>query len=237
MPTFDQEEYEYSPNDSAHNVFISNPLVDNGETFAMDPTGKYWYMGPTSSWAFCRRVLAIIGDQMPKPKYPVSPWDLETINLDWNPIGLKEAPDVDNVPSKDYAMFLAYTVKYHLGSLYDIIDHDAFHQHLHEFYDSPAEVAKDHRYWFAQFLLVLAFGEAFSKSESNEAVPGLSFASRALSLIPNLVPIDKSSLRAVEALCLAALYLQAVDLRLMAFQLVSPHLVAKEPTRKMLTLL
>lgn len=41
VPTFDQEEYEYSPNDSAHNVFISNPLVDNGETFAMDPTGKY----------------------------------------------------------------------------------------------------------------------------------------------------------------------------------------------------
>lgn len=157
---------------------------------------------------------------MPKPKYPVSPWDLETINLDWSPIGLKEAPDVENVPSKDYAIFLAYTVKYHLGSLYDIIDHDTFHQHLHEFYSSPASVATEHRYWFAQFLFVLAFGEAFSKTESNEAVPGLSYASRALSLIPNLVPIDKSSLPAVEALCLAALYLQAVDLRLMAFQLV-----------------
>lgn len=178
-------------------------------------------MGPTSSWAFCRRVLAIIGDRMPKPKHSVSPWDLETINLEWDPIALKEAPDVENLPSKDYATFLSYTVKYHLGSLYEIIDHDKFHQHLHEFYDNPPEVAREHRYWFAQFLFVLAFGEAFSKTESNEAVPGLSYASRALSLIPSLVPIDKSSLSAVEALCLAALYLQAVDLRLMAFQLVS----------------
>ena len=158
---------------------------------------------------------------MPKPKHPVSPWDLETVHLEWSPIGLKEAPDVENLPSKDYAIFLAYTVKYHLGSLYDIIDHDVFHQHLHEFYDNPAEVAKEHRYWFSQFLFVLAFGEAFSKTESNEEVPGLSYAPRALSLIPTLVPIDKGSRPAVEALCLAALYLQAVDLRLMAFQLVS----------------
>lgn len=128
---------------------------------------------------------------------------------------------MENLPSRDYAMFLAYTVKYHLGSLYEIIDHEVFHQHLNDFYDNPPEVAQEHRYWFAQFLFVLAFGEAFSKTESNEAVPGLSYASRALSLIPSLVPIDKSSLPAVEALCLAALYLQAVDLRLMAFQLVS----------------
>ncbi|KAL3954041.1 hypothetical protein ACCO45_011997 [Purpureocillium lilacinum] len=39
----------------------------NTETFALDPHGKYWYMGPTSSWAICRRVLAIVGNQMPTP--------------------------------------------------------------------------------------------------------------------------------------------------------------------------
>ncbi|KAG9255302.1 fungal-specific transcription factor domain-containing protein [Emericellopsis atlantica] len=218
--------------DSSPHGFRQNPLVDNGETFARDSNGKYWYMGPTSSWAFCRRVLAIIGAgkgsgmEMPPARSPVNPWDLETLHLTWDPIGANEQPSVENLPSRDYASYLAHTVKYHLGSLYDIIDHDSFHQQMRDFYHNPQEVANESRYWYSQFLFMLAFGEAFSPTESSEAgtLPGMSYASRALALIPALVPIDKASMPAVEALCLAALYLQAVDLRLMAFQLIGQAL-------------
>ncbi|KAI6782912.1 uncharacterized protein J7T54_002071 [Emericellopsis cladophorae] len=231
--TFGPDDRDTSTNrDSSPHGFRQNPLVDNGETFARDSNGKFWYMGPTSSWAFCRRVLAIIGAgkgsgmEMPPARSPVNPWDLETLHLTWDPIGANEQPSVDNLPSRDYASYLAHTVKYHLGSLYDIIDHDSFHQQMRDFYHNPQEVANESRYWYSQFLFMLAFGEAFSPTESSEAgtLPGMSYASRALALIPALVPIDKASMPAVEALCLAALYLQAVDLRLMAFQLIGQAL-------------
>lgn len=230
--------------------FNRNPLVDNGELFARDPHGKFckqtvslWdlpqlittgYMGPTSSWAFCRRVLAIIGSRMPKPEPPVYPWDLETINLTWSPVGLYDQPDVSGLPSCEYALYLLSTVQYHLGSLYEIIDHESFREQVERFYQDPAAEAYRSRFWYSQFLLVLAFGEAFLNTGSNKGVPGIKYASRGLSLIPSLIPMDKGkeSLAVVQAHCLAAIYLQAVDLRLMAYQIVSvavrPHLVKSD---------
>ncbi|KAI8659193.1 Fungal-trans domain-containing protein [Fusarium sp. Ph1] len=206
--------------------FNRNPLVDNGEVFARDPHGKFWYMGPTSSWAFCRRVLAIIGSCMPKPEPPVYPWDLETINLAWSPVGLYDHPDVSGLPSCEYALYLLSTVQYHLGSLYEIIDHEPFREQVERFYQDPAGEAYRSRFWYSQFLLVLAFGEAFLSTGSNKGVPGIKYASRGLSLIPSLIPLDKDkeSLAVVQAHCLAALYLQAVDLRLMAFQIIGQGL-------------
>ncbi|EEU38164.1 uncharacterized protein NECHADRAFT_48289, partial [Fusarium vanettenii 77-13-4] len=184
------------------------------------------YMGPTSSWAFCRRVLAIIGSCMPKPEPPVYPWDLETINLTWSPVGLYDQPDVSGLPSCEYALYLLSTVQYHLGSLYEIIDHESFREQVERFYQDPAGEAYRSRFWYSQFLLVLAFGEAFLNTGSNKGVPGIKYASRGLSLIPSLIPLDKDkeSLAVVQAHCLAALYLQAVDLRLMAFQIIGSGL-------------
>lgn len=160
---------------------------------------------------------------MPKPEPPVYPWDLETINLTWSPVGLYDQPDVSGLPSCEYALYLLSTVQYHLGSLYEIIDHEAFREQVERFYQDPAGEAYRSRFWYSQFLLVLAFGEAFLTTGSNKGVPGIKYASRGLSLIPSLIPMDKDkeTLAVVQAHCLAALYLQAVDLRLMAFQIVS----------------
>lgn len=180
-------------------------------------------MGPTSSWAFCRRVLSFLGSRFPDPEPPVYPWDLETINLSWNPIGLHDQPDVSGLPSYEYAIYLLSSVQYHLGCLYEIIEEIFFRQNVERFYEEPAAVAQQSRFWYSQFLFVLAFGEAFvNNSALPTGAPGIEYASRALSLIPSLVPMDacKDSLAAVRAHCLAALYLQAADLRLMAFQIV-----------------
>lgn len=157
---------------------------------------------------------------MPQPEPPLDPWDLETLNLTWTPVGLSQQPDVANLPAHDYAVFLLSTVQYHLGSLYDIIDHVSFQQQLGRFYGDHTEASRS-RFWYCQFLFMLAFGEVFVSTGSSKSIPGINYASRALALIPSIVPLDENSLPAVEALCLASLYLQAVDLRLMAFQLVS----------------
>lgn len=220
--------------------FDRNPLVDNGETFAIDPNGKYCkscsvlfvskmfvpnladqgYMGPTSSWAFCRRVVAMIGSRVPEPEPPVDPWDLQTRQLTWVPLGLHQQPSVENLPSRDYALFLLMTVKFHLGPLSQIIHDDSFRQHLERFYRNPAAEASQSRYWYAQLLIILAYGEAFSANGTMKTIPGLDYASRALALTSSLIPMGGDTLAAAEALCLIALYLQALDLRLMAFQMV-----------------
>ncbi|KAL4876956.1 hypothetical protein BJY04DRAFT_231248 [Aspergillus karnatakaensis] len=197
--------------------------MSNG-SFATDRQGKYWYMGPTSSWAFCQRVLAVIhgksSDQVPV----VKPRALESVSLQWNPIGLHEQPEVSNLPSAEYAALLHSTVKYHLGSLYDIIDHECFSRQIDRFYRDPVTEARRSRFWYAQFLFVLAFGEAFTSTGAAGSGIGLKYASRALSLLPCIVPLDENPLPAVEALCLAALYLQAIDSRLMAFQMIGQAL-------------
>ncbi|KAL2850244.1 hypothetical protein BJY01DRAFT_261680 [Aspergillus pseudoustus] len=181
-------------------------------------------MGPTSSWAFCQRVLATIRVQSSERTPTVRPWTLESVSLRWSPIGLDEQPDVGNLPSVEYAALLHSTVKYHLGSLYDIVDHDSFSQHMDRFYRDPANEARKSRFWYAQLLFVLAFGEAFISAGSAKPGAGLRYASRGLSLLPCTIPLDGKTLAAVEALCLAALYLQALDSRLTAFQLVGQAL-------------
>lgn len=178
-------------------------------------------MGPTSSWSFCRRVLALLGTKVPAPEPPVDPWDLEVLKFNWTPIGLDDQPDVGNLPTYDYAVYLLSVVKFHLGPLGSIIEHGTFSQRLGNFYVDPVAVAKQSRFWYSQFLFVLAFGEAFTQIGVPGTVPGMAYASRGMAMIPSTVPIGLDSSAAVEALCLAALYFQALDLRLMAFQHVS----------------
>ncbi|VUC25742.1 unnamed protein product [Clonostachys rosea] len=185
--------------------YSNNPLVDNGETFARDPFGKY-----------CTRIS--------EPDPPIQPWDLETIDLAWNPIGLNEQPDISDLPSKDYALFLISTAQYYLAPFAKIIDHPQFRKQTEDFYENPAIEARKSRMWYSQFLFTLAFGEAYAQTGSSQGIPGIQFASRALSLIPSIVPMEKNPLAAVEALCLGALYLQSLDLRLMSFQLVKHQL-------------
>ncbi|CAH0027230.1 unnamed protein product, partial [Clonostachys rhizophaga] len=128
-------------------------------------------------------------------------------------------PDISDLPSKDYALFLISTAQYYLAPFAKIIDHPQFRKQTEDFYENPAVEARKSRMWYSQLLFTLAFGEAYAQTASSQAIPGLQFASRALSLIPSIVPMEKNPLAAVEALCLGALYLQSLDLRLMSFQL------------------
>ncbi|KAM5350010.1 hypothetical protein ACJ41O_006515 [Fusarium nematophilum] len=202
----------------SHPGFGSNPLIDVNEAFVAGSDGKYWYMGPTSSWSFCRRVLSSIASRLPDPTAPPDPWTLNRFQLNWSPLAKHERPIVDDLPAQDYAVFLAHTVKYHLGTLSLIIDDDAFFSQVRALYQNPTKEADRSRIWYAQFLLVLAFGEAITNKERVTPVPGTQYACRALSMVPHFFHVNKDSMVAVETLCLAGLYLQSLDLRPEAFQ-------------------
>ncbi|KAH8717505.1 Proline utilization trans-activator [Beauveria bassiana] len=59
-------------NNSIEPSFMQNPLADNDYTFTK-MKGRFWYMGPSSSWSFCRRVLTLLGQHLPDQGYVADP--------------------------------------------------------------------------------------------------------------------------------------------------------------------
>ncbi|CDM31333.1 transcriptional regulator family: Fungal Specific TF [Penicillium roqueforti] len=210
-----------SEQDNQRSRFSRNPLVDRDPSFAQTPDGRFWYMGPTSSWSFCRRVLALIGRKVPESNCPPDPFHIDGVafRLTWRPYPPDEVPDVTNLPPLDYALFLFNTVKFYFGFLSFMIDEHAYLQDLHEFYRDPPAKAASNRPWYCQYLLVLAFGKAFlTQKNSSGTPPGHQYASRAMALLPDLSGVDEDPLGCIQALSLGAVYLQSIDMRRAAFQ-------------------
>lgn len=176
-------------------------------------------MGPSSSWSFCRRVLALLGKRIPDSNFAPDPWHLDGVafKIQWKPLGYDEVPDVTNLPHVDYALFLFNTVKFYLGASFYVVDESSYHKHLNELYENPAVKAANSRLWFAQYLLILAFGKAISNSSARKEAPsGYQYAVRAMALMPNLSGME-DTFQSIQALTLAALYLQSIDMRMAAF--------------------
>lgn len=135
--------------------------------------------------------------------------------LEWTRIPENEPPDVSGLPSIDHALYLFNTVKFHLGQHYRFFEDGTFIDNLHEFYYNNAQKkASEARIWFAQFLIVLAFGNAFlSTSRHHQGPPGKKYFVRALALMPEHASLWKDSLVASETLALAAIYFYSIDHR------------------------
>ncbi|CAM1507747.1 Fc.00g045950.m01.CDS01 [Cosmosporella sp. VM-42] len=207
-------------NEPVGSKFRQNPLVDNDYTFAR-AKGKYWYMGPTSSWSFCRRTLALLGKRLPESNCAPDPWHLDgmAFKMQWKPLGREEAPDISNLPPLDYALHLFNSVKFYLGVIINLIDEPRYLKDLHEFYEDATTKASESRLWYAQYLLILAFGKAILNSSGPRKSPsGYHYAVRAMSLMPDLSGMDVDANEAIQALALASLYLQSIDMRVAAFQ-------------------
>lgn len=129
---------------------------------------------------------------------------------------------MSGLSSLDYALYLFNTVKFHLGQLFRMIDEELFLQEMNAFYENAQAKATTSRLWYAQYLMILAFGKAFLvQYKAGAAPPGSEYAVRALSLIPEIRDMYGERILEIEVYCLAALYLQCVDLRITAFQYVS----------------
>lgn len=161
---------------------------------------------------------------LPQQNTPATPLNLDgaAYRLTWTRRPIDESPDLSGLPSLDYALYLYNTVKFHLGQLFRLIDEEHFLSNLNAFYQSIPTGASASRLWYVQYLLVLAFGKAFLVAGTASSTPvGSHFAARALSLLPEFPDIHGEDILEIEVLCLAALYLQSIDMRIAAFQYVS----------------
>lgn len=187
-------------------------------------------MGPTSSWSFCRRVLALLGKRIPEAA--PDPWhrpDQGAFPIHWVPLPHDENPEVSNLPPLDYALHLLSTAKFYLGNLFVVIDEPEFIRSIHELYEDPAAKAKANRTWYALFLLVLAFGKAFPAfTRSRREPPGSAYALRAMTMLPDMTSLYSDPVVAGQTLVLAALYFQSLDMRVAAYYHVRTRLVMTE---------
>ncbi|KAF5622966.1 heterokaryon incompatibility het-6 [Fusarium sp. NRRL 52700] len=209
-----------STNDVLEPAFRQNPLVDNDYVFGQ-AMGRYWYMGPASSWAFCRRVLALVGKHLPEANNEPLPWHLDGVafRLQWRPLMPDEPPDISNLPPSDYAYFLIQTARFYLGPLASLIDEAEFLQHFKELYQDASAKATSCKLWYAQYLLMIAFGKAFLGGKSADgSPPGYQYAARAMPLMPELAGIALDPVLSAQALTLAAMYFQSIDMRVAAYQ-------------------
>lgn len=147
----------------------------------------------------------------------------DVYSLQWKQNTAHGPPDTSGLPSIDQALYLFNTVKFHLGQIYRFFDDKMFLKNIQEFYyGRPLEKATACPLWYVQFLLVLAFGNAFlSRARDTHEPPGAKFFVRAVALMPELTYLWRDSLLAIEVTAMIALYLYSVDYRESAHVYVS----------------
>jgi hypothetical protein len=154
----------------------------------------------------------------------------------WDHASASGPIDTSDLPSLDYALYLFQIVRFRLGQAYRLFEEDYFINYLHRFYETrPDAKATEPRFWFVQFLMVLALGNAFiSRPRNQKDPPGSKYFVRAISAMPTKISTGKNSLFAIEALALVGVYLYAIDHREAAHVHVS---TGNDPTVVIIALL
>lgn len=180
------------------------------------------YLGTSSNWAFNRQILSIVHERLtgqPPPADRTS-FDGTLYDLGWDGQGNPAAPEADLMPSADYAMYLINAVKFHCGQMFHLFHEQTFMQGFNDFHENPD--SRPQGLWFVHFLLILAFGKAFTARRTNSRrPPGCDLYVQAMKLMPDITFLMNEPLQAVEILCCKALYLQCLDFRCAAYNVVS----------------
>lgn len=159
-----------------------------------------------------------LGEQ-PAPEVPLhvdgTAFPLDTASLSYRP----SPGAMDDLPSSDYATYLANTVKFHISQTYHIFDESKLAQTLSKIYDNDTQQSGPHsRLEYVQYLIVMALGKALlSRIGSNAPPPGSEYFKQAMAIFPDVTALHQDPILAVEICCGLALYLQSIDHRNSAY--------------------
>ena len=155
----------------------------------------------------------------------MSPEDLHfegaVYDLEWQRLQQTPEPQSLSLPAADHAMYLVNTVKFHCGQLFHLFDEDDFMRHFATFHQAKNGIEKVPRIWYTHYLLIVAFGKSFVARKSQDGrPPGADLFLEAMRHLPEITFFATDRLEAIETLICAALYLQCLDFRSSAYNLV-----------------
>lgn len=173
------------------------------------------------------RLLHLMHQAIYKCPFPsaVHPLDSVTYDLGWNGLRSPVVPDIRGLPSLDHALFLINATKFHTEPIFFLFDEPTFLPRLYWFYENPAENIHTAGLWFIHFLVLTALGKAIVGSKGNgNTPPGAELFTKAFILLPDYCYLWTDPSNAGEILCSVALYLQCIDWRISAHNMVVPPL-------------
>ncbi|KAF2162026.1 hypothetical protein M409DRAFT_58488 [Zasmidium cellare ATCC 36951] len=202
--------------------FMRNPMTGSPPTVHADSggVGQQWYLGPSSTWSFSRRVTRHFERALAPDAANSLPINLDGAAYDLPPLPPRGCFDRASLPSLDHAIYLFNTVKFHLNQRFRLVDEQAFTETLHAFYRG-GETSELSPLAYAELMFVLAFGKAFLPSSKPSSAPkGWVHAAQAFAALPTFHTHDQDNVLAIEVYCLAALYLQSIDMRVTAHDFI-----------------
>lgn len=182
------------------------------------------YLGTSSNWSFARKVLSMIHEHLYDSPLPTDRrhFDETAYELGWDGLRTSMSTEVPMVPTLDFSMYLLNAVKFHVGQLFHIFDELSFIKGLYAYHENPVHRTSADPLWYIQYLLILAFGKAFTVQRGPSTRPaGCEFFVKALQLLPDLTHLNQCPMISTEILCCVALYLQSLDFRSSAYGFVS----------------
>ncbi|KAB8270034.1 fungal-specific transcription factor domain-containing protein [Aspergillus minisclerotigenes] len=202
---------------------IVNPLSTGPPKYVRDLAGNPHYLGHTSNWSLTIRLLHLTHQARRSCPFPSAAQhtDATTYDLGWSGLRTTVIPDLKELPSLDYALFLTNAVKFHTGQIFHLFDEPAFLGQLHDFYENPAEKVHTTGLWYIHFSVIMALGKAFTGTKRRGSVPpGANLFMAAFMMLPDYCYLWRDPSTSAELFCSMALYLQSIDWRTPAYDMI-----------------
>lgn len=223
---------------------VVNPLSSGPPEYIKDPTGRFCksipssvpseyklirltlldYLGHTSTWSLTVRLLNLTHEALYDCPFPSTAHHVDSMiyDLEWNGLRSQAIPDIRGLPERDHALFLINATKFHTGQTFHLFDETKFMEQFHFFYESPAENIAKVGLWLPHFLVIIALGKAFVGAQTQGNLPpGSELFRAAFMMLPDYSFLWKDPCTSAEVLCAFALYLQSIDWRTSAHNMVS----------------
>ncbi|KAK7416873.1 hypothetical protein QQX98_004931 [Neonectria punicea] len=202
---------------------LTNPLSTGQSSFLRSASGRAYYLGTSSNWSFCGRVLSMTHEYVYHSPISTSTilFDGSAYDLGWDGSRTALGPDTHPLPSLDHAIYLINTVKFHCSQVFHLFDEESFMKYMYDFYADPSvqPCAADLRH--IHLLLILAFGKALVENNYQaKRPPGAEYFVKALRLMPSIHILFQEPILSTEVLCCIALYFQCLDYRHSAYNFI-----------------
>lgn len=125
-------------------------------------------------------------------------------------------------PTADFALFLINGVRFRCGQLFHLFDEITFMREFEKLHQGSRSPPGHPDLWFVHYTMLLALGKALNgEYRKGNRPPGAELFAQSMRVIPHLALSRADPLQSIEILCCAALYLQCLDRRQAAYNLVS----------------